>query len=93
MLYKDDVPNVEIGVEARAAFAAIGRVVPSRLPAGRVATTTHRGAYEGIGAAHEAVISWCDGHGLRRTGARWESYGHFTPDVAAQTVEIHYLLG
>jgi effector-binding domain-containing protein len=93
MLYKDDVPNVEIGVEARQAFAAIGRVVPSALPAGRVATTTHRGAYDGIGAAHKAVTNWCDGHGLRRTGTRWEIYGHWTPDVAEQTVEIHYLLG
>src|SRR6266576_612028 len=76
-----------------AAFASIGRVVPSALPAGRVATTTHRGAYDGIGAAHKAVTNWCDGHGLRRTGTRWEIYGHWTPDVAEQTVEIHYLLG
>ena len=45
MLYKDDVPNVEIGVEAAAPFAAIGRVVSSTLPAGRVVTATHRGPF------------------------------------------------
>lgn len=92
MLYKDDAPNVEIGAEARGRFAPIGRVVPSALPAGRVATTTHRGRYEDIGAAHEAVIRWCDERGLERTGARWEIYGHWTPDVAKQEVEVYYLL-
>jgi effector-binding domain-containing protein len=92
MLYKDDVPNVEVGVEAAGPFAAIGRVVASTLPAGRVATTTHRGRYEDLAAAHEAVIGWCDGRGLQRTGARWEIYGHWTADVAKQEVEIYYLL-
>jgi effector-binding domain-containing protein len=92
MLYKDNVPNVEIGVEARGPFAAIGRIVPSTLPAGRVAMTTHRGRYEDIGEAHKAVISWCEGRGLARSGARWEIYGHWTADVAKQEVEIYYLL-
>jgi effector-binding domain-containing protein len=92
MLYKDDVPNVEVGVEASGPFAAIGRIVASTLPAGRVATTTHRGRYEDIGAAHHAVISWCESRGLRRSGARWEIYGHAAADVARQEVEIYYLL-
>ena len=92
MLYLDDVPNVEIGVEVAAPFAAIGRVVSSSLPAGRVATTTHRGAYEEIGLAHQAIIDWCDRHGLQRTGARWEIYGHATEHEADQEVEVYYLL-
>jgi len=44
MFYKDDVPNVEVGVEVTRAFEPSGRVVPSTLPAGRVATTVHRGS-------------------------------------------------
>lgn len=92
MLYKDDVPHVEIGVEAAGPFAPIGRVVPSTLPPGRAATTTHRGRYEELGAAHEAVIGWCDRHGLQRTGVRWEIYGHWTPIVAEQEVEVYWLL-
>jgi len=31
MLYKDDVPNVEVGVEVADSFAPSGRVVPSTL--------------------------------------------------------------
>src|SRR5439155_17832968 len=65
MLYKDDLPNVEVGIEVTEPFATIGRVVSSTLPPGRVATTTHRGRYEDLGAAHLAVIDWCDLHELQ----------------------------
>ena len=92
MLYRDDVPNVEIGVEVATPFAAIGRVVSSSLPAGRVATTTHRGAYDEIGLAHRAIIDWCARQGLQRTGARWEIYGHAAEHEADQEVEVYYLL-
>ena len=92
MFYRDDLPSVEVGAEAAGPFEPIGRVVPGVLPAGRVARTTLRGAYDGIGAAHAAVIDWCDRHGLVRAGPRWEIYGHWTPDEAQQEVEIFYLL-
>src|SRR5215472_16406259 len=62
MFYKDDVRNVEVGVEVTRAFEPSGRVVPSTLPAGRVATTVHRGSYDGLAAAHLAVLSWCAAH-------------------------------
>ena len=64
MLYLDDVPSVEVGVEVAEPFTGLGRVVGSSLPAGRVATATLRGPYEVIGAAHEAVI-----RGVRRSAA------------------------
>src|ERR1700709_752904 len=37
MLYKDDVPNVEVGVEVEGPIPPLGQVVPSSLPAGRPA--------------------------------------------------------
>jgi effector-binding domain-containing protein len=92
MLYHDDVPNVEIGCEVEVSFEPIGRVVPSSLPSGRVATTLLRGSYDEIGAAHEAVIAWCDERGLERAGPRWEIYGHWVPNEADQEVEIYWLL-
>ena len=93
MLYLDDVPNVEVGVEAAGPFPAIGRVVASSLPAGRVVTSTHRGDYAGIGAAHRAVVEECDRRGLVRLGPRWEVYGHATEVVADQEVGIFHLVG
>ena len=92
MLYRDDVPNVEIGVEVGRPFTAIGRVRPGTLPAGRVATTTHRGAYEGLGAAHATIVEWCDDRGLLRSGERWEIYGHHVEKVEDQVVDVFYLL-
>jgi effector-binding domain-containing protein len=92
MLYKDDVPNVEVGVEVAEPFLDMGRVVSSTLPTGRAAMTLHHGSYANLGAAHHAVIDWCDRHGLQRIGPRWEIYGHWIEDSADQDVEIYYLV-
>lgn len=92
MLYLDDVPNVEIGVEVAVPFGASGRVFCGRLPSGRAARTLHIGRYEDLGLAHEAIIAWCDRHGLDRAGPRWEVYGHWNETSPDQEVEIYYLL-
>jgi hypothetical protein len=90
MLYKDDVPNVEVGVEVAEAFAPLGRVIPSALPAGQVAMATHRGSWD-VGPAHRAVIDECDRLRLERLGPRWEIYGHFSAP-GDEEVEIYYLV-
>lgn len=55
MLYKDDVPNVEIGVQVSGSFDLAGPVVASTLPGGLVATATHTGPIAKIGDTHQAV--------------------------------------
>jgi effector-binding domain-containing protein len=90
MLYNDEVPNVEVGVEITGSFAPIGRIVASTLPAGRVLTTTHRGSWD-VGPAHRAVIEECERLGLERAGPRWEIYGHFNAP-GDEEVEIYYLV-
>jgi effector-binding domain-containing protein len=92
MLYKDDVPNVEVGVEIDGAFGGTGRVVSSALPAGRVASTVHRAPFERVGAAHDAVVAWCGRRGFARTGVRWEVYGHWRGPAPEPLVEVFYLL-
>ena len=92
MLYKDGVPNVEIGVEVTEAFGTIGRVVSGTLPRGRVARTTHRGRYEDLASAHAAIIEWCEHRGLEGAGPRWEIYGHWSETSTKQEVEIYHLL-
>ena len=92
MLYRDDVPNVEVGIELTQPCPLTGRVVASTLPAGPVATTVHYGPYAGLGAAHEAVISWCDAQGRQRTGQRWEVYGPHDEDPAKVWTQVHHLL-
>jgi hypothetical protein len=90
MLYRDDVPNVEVGVEISRSFAPLGRIICSTLPAGRVATTTHRGSWD-VGPAHREVAAECDRLGLERVGPRWEIYGHFN-EPGDEEVEIYYLV-
>ena len=92
MLYRDDVPNVEVGVELSQPCELTGRVVASALPAGRAATAIHRGSYAGLASAHEAVRDWCAARGLHLAGARWEVYGPHSDEVANVWVEIYWLL-
>jgi effector-binding domain-containing protein len=92
MLYRDDVPNVEVGVEIDSPFVPDRSVVASALPSGRVATSTHRGPYDGLGATHRAIIEWCAANGHERAGPRWEIYGDWHEDPALLETEVHYLL-
>src|SRR5450755_1803064 len=92
MLYRDDVPHVEVGVQVAGPFTPAGRVISSSLPAGQVATTVHRGAYEGLEAAHRAVRVWCAAGGHRIQGTRWEIYGDWREDPAELETQVSYLI-
>jgi effector-binding domain-containing protein len=95
MVYLDDVPNVEVGVELEGELAApAGRVVASTLPEGRAATTVARGApsREGIAAAHAAVVDWCEANGHACTGARWEVYDHWRDEPETFGTAVYWLL-
>lgn len=92
MLYKDDVPNVEVGVQVTRPFTPIGPVIPSRLPAGRVVRTVHRGPYDRLGDSHRAVLGWCAEQGLALAGPRWEIYGDWREDPKELETEVCYLL-
>lgn len=92
MLFRDDVPHVEVGVELPQPRPLTGRVVASTLPAGQVATTVHRGAYAGLELAHRAVLDWCAVHARRPAGPRWEVYGPHHDDPAEVWTEVYWLL-
>jgi effector-binding domain-containing protein len=92
MLYWDDAPHVEVGVELGVPCQLTGRVIASALPAGQVAMTVHRGSYAGLGAAHRAVLDWCAAQGRQTAGPRWEVYGPHSEDPAEVWTEIYYLL-
>jgi hypothetical protein len=80
MLYKDDRPNVEVGVQVNRPFEAVGDVVPSTLPGGLAAMARHTGPITTIGETHDAVRAWCTAHGHAMSGARWEIYGDPGPE-------------
>ena len=92
MLYKDDVPNVEVGVQVSRAFDSAGRVVASELPGGLVATATHTGPIGQIGDTHQAVREWSVANGHRLAGPHWEIYGDPDPSTGDFDVEVSWSL-
>jgi effector-binding domain-containing protein len=92
MLYLDDVPNVEVGVLLDQPCPLTGRVTASALPAGTAATALHRGPFQDVGRAHDAVLRWCETQRHRLSGTRWEIYGPHDDDPAKQWVEVYWLL-
>ena len=91
-IYHDGVINLEIGVELAVEFPATGKVVRSATPSGRVATASHIGPYDRLGAAHDAIRAWCKQHGYQFAGPNWEIYGHWTDDPAQLRTDVFYLL-
>jgi effector-binding domain-containing protein len=92
MLYKDDIPNVEVGVQVSGAFEPTGHVVASTLPGGLAATAAHTGPIDKIGDTHQAVCQWSKGNGYRLVGPRWEIYGDPEPSTGDFTVDVFWLL-
>ncbi|MBO3745058.1 GyrI-like domain-containing protein [Streptosporangiaceae bacterium NEAU-GS5] len=92
MLYLDDWPSVEVGVELDRPAKVGEGIVRSVLPAGRVAVTVHRGPYEKLGETYEILLCWCAEQGLKVTRTRWEVYGHWHEDPAQLETELYWLL-
>jgi effector-binding domain-containing protein len=92
MLYQDDVPHVEVGVQVTGSFAPAGQVIPSTLPGGLVATATHTGPIAKIGDTHQAVCVWSKANGYRLAGPRWEIYGDPAPSTGHFNVHVFWSL-
>ncbi len=92
MLYKDDLPTVEVGVEVQVPFTPTGDVVASALPAGPTAMALHRGPYDRLGTTHDAIWEWCKANDRRLAGPRWEIYGDWHEDPSELLTEVYYLL-
>lgn len=69
--------RLEVGVELEGPFVEQEPVIRSATPAGPAAVVTHLGPYNQLGAAHDAVRTWCAANGHRLAGPNWEIYGHW----------------
>jgi AraC family transcriptional regulator len=89
--YEDDRIDLEAGFPVAGAVPPLGRIELGELPAGEAAIVWHEGPYEGLTAAHEAVLAWIDEHGREPAGAPWEVYwtdpGE-VPDPSAWRTEV-----
>jgi effector-binding domain-containing protein len=92
MLYRDDRPEIEVGVLVSESFEPAGRVIASELPGGEVARANHRGDYARLGVTHDAVRDHVAAHGRELAGPRWEIYGHWREDPSELETEVFWLL-
>ena len=80
------------GVEVTRTFSGDGEVQPMRTPGGEVAVAVHRGPYDHLHVAYEAIDSWMKANGRGSAGACWEIYGDPTPDPAdTETTVVQFL--
>lgn len=66
--------HVTAGVPFDADFEAQAPMVVETVPALTIATTVHKGSYEGLPAAFHAVIEWIGANAYQITGDPWECY-------------------
>ncbi|HVU02512.1 MAG TPA: GyrI-like domain-containing protein [Polyangiaceae bacterium] len=66
--------DFEIGVPVTKPVKPVGRVTGGELPARRVARTTYRGGYEGLGDGWGELMQWIEKSGHRAAPDLWEIY-------------------
>lgn len=72
--YKERDPDMEAVVYLTAPVPEGGRVKVYTLPGGSVASTIHRGAWEGMTAAYTALAEWLQSSGYAPSGPSRELY-------------------
>jgi effector-binding domain-containing protein len=82
----------EFGVEVTRTFEPAGEVHPTETPAGEAAVAVHRGPYDRMHEAYDAIDAWMTANGRQPAGHSWEIYGDPTPDPAQTETTIVRLL-
>ena len=83
--------DFEVGVPVATPVTPAGRVQPSELPARKVAKTTYRGPYEGLGDAWCEFAGWTEAQGLATAPDLWEFYAagpETGPDASTWRTEL-----
>ncbi|MEI7769192.1 MAG: MerR family transcriptional regulator [Chloroflexales bacterium] len=88
--YKERDPEMEAAAYLTAPVPEGGRVQVYTLPGGTVASTIHRGPWEGLSQAYAALMVWLQASGYTPSGASRELYLQqgATPDANVTEVQI-----
>jgi effector-binding domain-containing protein len=92
VVYYGGPGDMAIGVQTLSPVPANDVVETLQTPAGRVATTTHWGSYDGLHGAFEAVHDYCRREGLQMTGTSWEVYGDWSDDPSKVRTDVFVLI-
>jgi effector-binding domain-containing protein len=88
----DDPMNVDFGVEVTRSFSPSGEVYETTTPPGEAAVAVHRGGYDQLRGAHQAVRQWAKSHDRIFAGTSWEIYGDWSDDPSKLETVVAYLL-
>ena len=82
----------DFGVEIEHTFEPVGEVYATETPGGEAAVAVHRGPYDRMNKAHDAIQQWMVANRRESAGLSWEIYGDPTPDQADTETTVIYLL-
>ena len=83
---------VDFGVEVVRSFVGEGDVACVTTPAGEAAVVLHRGPYQMLAAAHQALHEWCAANGRTIGAHSLEIYGDWREDPKELETTVEYLL-
>src|SRR5947209_24661 len=82
----------DFGVEVTRTFETAGEVYATETPAGEAAVAVHRGPYNRLHEAYNAIETWMAAIHRESAGHSWEIYGDPTPAPAdTETTVVHLL--
>jgi effector-binding domain-containing protein len=82
----------DFGVEVTRTFETAGEVYATETPAGEAVVAVHRGPYNRLNEAYNAIEKWMAANQRESAGHSWEIYGDPTPDPAdTETTVVHLL--
>jgi effector-binding domain-containing protein len=82
----------DFGVEVTRTFEIAGEVYATETPAGEAAIAVHRGPYNRMKEAHDAIRKWMAANRMEFAGHSWEIYGDPASDPADTETTVVYLL-
>ena len=82
----------DFGVEVTRTFETVGEVCARETPGGEAAIAIHRGAYDRMNEAYDAIEEWMAANQRESAGHSWEIYGDPTPNPADTETTVVILL-
>jgi len=82
----------DFGVEVTRTFETAGEVYATETQGGEAAVAVHRGPYNRMNEAHDAIRKWMAANRRESAGHSWEIYGDPAPDPAETETTVVYLL-